>query len=154
MHSDIIELGYNPIKKDERIAEFLFYENFVGTIADYVYAITEDGNRKKRIKYFIESIKDIVTFDEKTKSITFSENAKHLYFKSTYDEFMSIAAKLTLSDFADSDLKPYMLSKLIENKCGYYIYIDESYYTFDYFMRLVAEPNKPYYVGGVIGYHF
>ena len=157
MHSDIIELGYDPIKTDERVDEFSFYENFVGTIADYVDEITEESDRKERIKYFVGSIgqeKEIVTFDEKAETITFSENAKRLYFKNAYYEFMSMTLKLTLSDFAKADLKPHRLSKLIENKYDYYVYIDGSYHTLDYFMRIIAEPNKPYYFGGVVRYNF
>lgn len=154
MHSDIIELGCHPIETDERVDEYSFYEDFVGTIADYV-GNTKEDDRIERIKYFVGSIgSEIVTFDEKTESIKFSENAKRLYFKNAYYEFMSMTLKLTLSDFATSDLKPHRLSKLIENKYDYYIYIDGSYHTLDYFMRIIAEPNKPYYFGGVVRYHF
>lgn len=155
MHSDIIELGRKPIETDERVGEFSFYENFVGTIADYVDEIKEESDRIERIKYFVKSLgKDIVTFDEKAETITFSENAKRLYFKNAYHEFMSMTLKLTLSDFATSDLKPYKLSKLIENKYDYYVYIDGSYHTLDYFIRNIVKPNKPYYFGGVVRYHF
>ena len=155
MQSNIIELGYSPIEKDERVEESTFYEDFVGTIADYVDEIKEEGDRKECIKCFVGSMgPDIVTFDEKAESITFSEDAKRLYFKNAYHEFMMMTLKLTLTDFATTDLKPYKLSKLIENKYDYYIYIDGSYYTLDYFMRIIAEPGKPYYFGGIVKYHF
>lgn len=155
MHSDIIELGYNPIKKDEWVEESSFYGDFVGTIADYVYD-TKESDRIERIRYFVQTMgsEEIIIFDEKTESITFSESAIGIYFKNAYNEFMDLASSMTLSDFANSDLKPYKLSKLTERKYDYYIFMDGMYHTLDDFMRFIVEPNKSYYFGGVVGYHY
>lgn len=154
MHSLIIELEKKPIKKNVRVNESRFYNNFVGSVADYVADLESEEKRKEEIKFFAESLGDCIVFNEENETITFNKDAKQMYFKKSYEEFVSLVSNLTLNEFSTSERTMHNLMRLINYEYDYYIYTENEYATLDFFMRCLVEPGETYYFGGVIDFHF
>ncbi|AEE97643.1 hypothetical protein [Mahella australiensis] len=148
MHSLIVQLGETPISENEFISEYDFEEgSFVGSVADYV---SDEVDRQEYIRWFIDSLpSDYIKYDG--QSIIFLPGFKVFYFKPRFEKLKKIVEELTLENFI-TGLSTYEISKLINHKYGFYVY-EEYWRTFDDFVRELIE-GVPYYIGGILDYHF
>lgn len=150
MHSRIFQFSEQPIEPDDYIREEDFYDNFVGYIADYVNGNTD---RKADIAWLVSSLKSYgIIYNEEEESIIFPENFKTEYFKRRFDKFIKLVRELDLNKFSEDTFELWELQQLIEDKYGFYIYIDY-YETLDSFIRNLHGEQK-YYIGATIDYHF
>lgn len=157
MHSRIIQLSTKPIDKDNFLSESLFYDGFVGTIADYV---DENTDREKDIKWFVEFLNRFpCTYNNDEKSIVFHKDFKEKYFEEKYKLFKKASENITLDDFCGNknSTKIYDISSLINDRYGFYVYFEDDYslYTLDEFVRYNLEKREEkYYFGNTIDYHY
>lgn len=155
MHSRIFQFSSEPLTEDDYITEFDLDEWFVGKIAD---CAVESSSREYDLEWlasFIEPHGAVV--DQEKGVVYFPKGFKASYFKKKFKEFKKSADELTLEVFAgiesDGDFKMYLLKSLIEDKFGFYIYIEYLHLqTLDNFIRKLEE-DTTYYIGGVIDYH-
>jgi len=152
MHSRIFQLSESPISKEDYITEELFYDDFVGQIADYVDDSTE---REEDIKWLINTIEKYgATYNEKEQSIVFLKGFKDSYFKERFQKLKEVIQNMNLSEFSTGFMKVYELKDLIEDEYGFYIYYNDSYAPIDAFVREDVEEGKKYFIGNVLDYHF
>lgn len=164
MHSRIFQLSHEPLTKDEYIDENTFYdgyEYFLGPVADY---ISDDTQRDEDIDWLNEvlfnSMNDVDLFEinKELGYIVFKKGFKESYFEASFNKLKELVAKLELSDFikhSNSRFNPYILENLIEDKFGFYIYLDcygGFLNTLDDFLR-GAELDTKYYFGATLDYH-
>lgn len=155
MHSRIFQLGKEPIPQYEWMVESDLPDWFFETIADAAM-VSED--RKEDIERLMSSLKGIASFEDDT--ITFSEDAAIRYFSGIYPAFLEKLNALrgvTLEEFAgitgDCRQKIYSLNEAYNDEFSVYIYYDYRLMTMEEFFRYITL-DKPFYLGGVLDYHF
>jgi len=153
MHSTIFQLEEKPLRFEEDFAtEEDFYEDFVGSVADYV---SDDIDRDEEIQYFIEDLEKYgITYNPEDQSIIFHEGFKESYFTEKFFKLKEAVQELTLEDFIKDTLKVWEIKNLIDKKYGRYIYSGSMWMTIDEFIRYYMEEGKKYYIGSVLDYHF
>jgi len=134
MHSRIIQLSYQPITENEYITEELFYDWFVGTIADYVSPTVD---READIDWFTRYL-SYFGAERKGNAIYFPDNFKENYFKKRLEK---------LKDRVSNGLV-----QLINDKYGFYVYLDYLMPLDDFVRKLKG--NETFYFGNIIDYHF
>lgn len=147
MHSRIIQLSHQPITEDEYITEELFYDWFVGTIADYV---SSTADREGDIDWFTSYL-SYFGAERKDDTVYFPDNFKENYFKERLEKLKDRVSKITLEDFYDSAVT-YGLVKLINDKYGFYVYLDYLMPLDDFVRKLKG--NETFYFGNIIDYRF
>ncbi|MDN5317587.1 MAG: hypothetical protein PWR08_1712 [Thermoanaerobacterium sp.] len=153
MHNMIFQLSEEIIESDDFLYEEELYDNFVGSIADYVNG---DIDRNAAISELVISLTPYgIIYDPTEQSIIFKKGFKETYFKERYTNLKKYVSELTLEEFSGSadSFSLYRIKKIIEDKYGTYIYFDNVYITFDQFVREMEE-GKKYYFGSAIDYHF
>lgn len=149
MHSRIFQLSSQPINEDDYITEDLFYDGFVGSIADYV---SSDTDRESDIEWFISFLEKYGVKREGNAAY-FPKGFKEIYFEKRLKELKEKVSNMTLHDFCDS-FEAYSLCALIEDRYGFYIYTDShGLMTLDDFVRNLENEDK-FYFGATIDYHF
>jgi|GEM_PF-2251128 len=153
MHEVIIQLEEEPLRFEEDFAcEEDFYDEFVGTVADYV---SEDVDREEKIEYFVENLKKYgITYNPKDQSIIFHKGFKEKYFAEKFFKLKEAVQELTLEDFVRDTSKVQRIEDLINKKYNTYIYTKNTWMTIDEFLRYSMEEERAYYIGSVIDYHF
>lgn len=153
MHGKIFQLEEKPLRFEEDfVIEEDFYNDFVGTIADYV---SEDVDRNEEIQYLIEDLRKYgITYNAKEQSIIFLKEFKEKYFKERFEQLKEIVKCISLKEFIEETLKVWEIENLINKKYGTYIYHNEIWISMDDFVREYMEEGKKYYIGTVLDYHF
>ncbi len=148
MHSLIVQLETELVPKDKFITEYDFEgDNFVGSVADYV---SDEVDYEECVKWFVKSLpSDYIKYNG--QSIIFLPGFKVSYFKPRFEILKKIVEELTLEDFI-TGLLTYEIGELINDKYGFYVY-NGYWRTFDDFVRELIE-GVPYYIGGILDYHF
>ena len=152
MHSRIIQLSLKPIEVDAYIdtETFGYDDTFVGTIADYV-AI---GDRKEDIEWFTSCLSSYTGVECTKDTILFKEGFRESYFAKKFEQIKEVVGSMTLEAFAtNKEFAVTTVKGLIEDKFAFYVYMDGTYMTLDYFLRSRMEYGKPYYFGGTVDYH-
>lgn len=156
MHSKIIQISGNEIKKSDWIEEDMFYEGFVGEIADYVADMCDD-DRLACLDYMKSELEGFVDVDLEQSTLQIAD--RKAYFKRKYEEFenaLSALSKSSFDDFASGNLGRYVYSlrASYDDDYSYYVYDSDygSLYTFDSFMR--DSEDIKYHIGALIDYHF
>jgi len=150
-----------PISEDEHICESDFFDHwFTKSIADYV---SEDVNRDVLIASFREWLENFGSckFDEESASFTFYARFHESYFKYKYERFkkqVELFEKITFQEFChDNSQINSLLSNLqsaFSESFEDYVSSDEfEPITMDEFLR-TAEIGKPYFIGGILDYHY
>lgn len=163
MHSRIFELSTEPIPETERLDEDSVPEWFCMSVADYVDNI-EDHQRIGEIEWFASQFGDACEKDPKTEVFTFAPSAKELFFKARYAAFKELGGKLAATTFdefvsnrLDSEfgMNMYLFKQSCDDRFGFYVYDRDSsdLVTLDTWMRSI-DTSCPYYVGGIVDYHF
>ncbi len=155
MHSRIYQLGKEPLPQSEWMVEYDLPDWFFETIAD---AAMVSENRKGDVEWLMSSLKGIASFEDDT--ITFSEDAAIRYFSRIYPAFLeklNALSGVTLEEFAgitgDCRQKMYNLNEAYNDKLSFYFYYDYQLMTMEEFFRYITL-DKPFYLGGVLDYHF
>lgn len=153
MHSRVFQLSEDFLTKDDYISEVTLHDCFVGQIADYAIETNDRKNDLEWLKSVIGKYGAVVDVEKET--VYFPEGFKEAYFKEKYEEFKKLVEELTLEEFAGTDVrggfKRYQIESLMENKFGFYVYIDYPQ-TLDDFVRYLSE-GATYYVGSIFDYH-
>lgn len=107
---------------------------------------TSNITRALVLKHLSEKCGATITKD---LGIIFTKEAKKKYFEEKYQRFTSLAKKMTLEIFSTSSL--YDLRDSIENNYGDIVFNtdEETWDTFDAFMRQAA-CDIPYYIGNIM----
>lgn len=168
MHSKIYQVSQTPIIADEYIDESRYYDNFVGSIADYVDPLTEE-ERRDAIRTLADILGAAAVFDGDKFTIV----DKLAFFKPRYETWKRLIDRLgqaTLEMFAfEEPLEGegkvtilnslsgthYMAEEAYSNKYGYYFDDNGEEYgnqRFNDFMRH-ASNGDVFYIGAVIDYH-
>jgi hypothetical protein len=158
-HSRIFQITSAPVAPDDYISENDFCEHwFTNTVADYVNG---DGNREDDVKWLRDWLEGLgaVYFVEDDSFIVL-QYGKEAYFEKAYEAFITVRRKtteLSLSEFAaGSDFASlmYQLQSAFCDKYSFYVSSDEfDTIPFDEFIRC-AEPDRRYYIGGTLDYHY
>ena len=153
--NSIIQITKDRLQPDEYISEEFYYDNFVGTIADYVDG---DINREKELEFFQNTLGSTAHFSTPDE---FQIVNKNDYFRSKFMHFteqLRIMGIYTLEQFSgdtpsDIDFDFYKLRKSYSDKFGVYIEWEGGTVPIADFLRH-ADTNTTYYVGGIIKYHY
>ena len=155
MHSRIFQVSEKPIKEENLIKEYQYYE---WEHADYVSQIETNEGITEDLKWLQTATKGIeVDLEARTIKIT----SKKEYFEEKLEKFRELAEKLsttTQEEFISP--KSYTdfstLEDLYNDKYGFYIDDNNEYCgltTLDNWVRY-SEENKTYHVGNIFDYHF
>lgn len=147
MHSRIIQLSHQPITEDEYITEELFYDWFVGTIADHVSPTVD---REEDIDWFTRYL-SYFGAERKGDAIYFPDNFKENYFKKRLEKLKDRVSKITPEDFYDLAVT-FGLVHLINDKYGFYVYLDYLMPLDDFVRKLKG--SETFYFGNIIDYRF
>ena len=158
MHSRIFELSTTKIPDDGRLDESSVPEGFFGPIADSLTTI-EDG-RDSEIEKFAK------LFGGECElvggKIKFTRNAKSKYFANLYESFLKSASLLQTATFeaftggkGAKELSDavYYLNEAYSDKWGIYIYDRGELLPLSQWLR-ETKLSRPFYIGGIIDYHF
>lgn len=157
MHSVIIQLGVEPLKKEEYVSEEEFFCDhwFTNEIADYV-SDCSDEERLDALNILSNRSGIEVSEDEGGKYIVVTDKEK--FFEQAYNSFQENLKKLSnlsLKGFSRYDSSvDWSIRKLNENyedKQGIYIYQYRELCTIAEFVRFYD--GGKYYIGGVLDYH-
>lgn len=155
MYSRIFQLSKKPLVREDYISEDMFYDGFVGTIADYV---SSDVDRKYDIEWFKEFLEPYgAKVCEKAEQVYFPKGFKASYFKERYEEFKELAEKTSFEVFAglsNDTLSLYKLTSVIESKYGFYVVVHGYPESLDDFIRYMDDEDATYYIGATIDYHY
>ena len=161
-HSRIFQLSTEVIDQDEYISEDYFYDDFVGTIADYV---SGDTDRNGDIEWFLSVVGEFgATLNSEDESLIFNQGFKENYFRERLDSLKQMVQDVSLSAFSgnfgdatsvEEFLAVYRIEKLVNDTNSFYIYnnAEGGYGTLDHFVRNLEE-GKKYFFGATIDYHF
>ena len=156
MHSVIIQVGVEPIPKENYINEGSYYEHwFTREIADYVDELL-DGDRLKVIKKMDRFDGIQVSRDEGGEFIVLTDKEK--FFARPYERFknsLKTLGTIQLSDFATDGASigcwMHLLNEAYNDKRDVYIVTSDDTFTISEFVRL--HKCGKYYIGGVLNYH-
>ncbi len=152
MHSRICQLSQKPIDKSDYITEDMFYDDFVGTVGDYVQE--SPTGRKEDIEWLMAIIEDYgAIYNSSEESILFPIGFKENYFKESYEKLKEAVQNMSLEQFASDSIIVSTLKLLIDSKYGFYIYTTH-WQTLDNFVRCELKEGEKYYIGGILDYHF
>ena len=162
MHSKIIQVERNTIKKASRIRASDVENGFVGQIADYVYTLEE-----KYIPQIIQNIfgmGDVFELNEGDMTIVIKDKKK--YFETKFEIFKNSLKKIyenaSLEKFSKSPCEDdnlnhdlYLCNAAYNDRYGIYVFNTEygELTTMDEWMRWTND-NEKFYIGGVVDYHF
>ena len=159
-HSKIIQLSGSPVAKEEYIEESMYYDGFVGSVADY---ISDETDREEDIEWLAENLKGAAEISKDPLSReTITVKDKVAYFSPKYTSWISKIGELRLTDlesFAGKGKGKYKLDSDMDWLNDLYndrhnIYIDcGGLQTLDSFMRRAAN-GATYYIGGTVDYHY
>ena len=142
-HSSIIEVGLFPIEEQDRISQkTIFATNswFVGEVADYL----DDAHRDDVIELLSKTAKGfIISEDACGKFIQVTD--KKAYFTPQWEAFQQ-------KNHASIPLEAFMGLRGLDES-DIYIYADGELMTFDEFIR-GSVGAEPYYIGGIVDYHY
>ena len=161
MHDAIYEITTSPVSPEDYREQSHFYDHwFVGSIADYV---NSDIDRASYLSSFSEWFEGIgcAVFLNGVDSFEILPDGREKYFKAKRTAFVEAVEALdrsTPTDFYTGsggiEEKVRRLNDAYAEKFGTYVSSEEfETIPFDEFMRS-AEVGKPYYIGGVIDYHW
>lgn len=174
MYSRIYQLSTSPISKDEFITtEDIAYApfNFIGDIADYVDDIPEAQIGSEFVALYRAmshannshpfAVNMVKTTLDSPHTFIFGDNFRIGYFADKFANFQTMLERLSGIDqetFSTNEANSlgymmYLLREAVDNRFGYYIWIDDDLLTLDEFVRS-CELNTPYYCGNVLDYHF
>lgn len=151
MSDYIIEVSNAPLKPEERMVEDLFYDDFVGWIAEYVDDNVLDYVRKDVIESFAQGLSnafpEYVSYSPENESFTFKEGFNEAFAKRQIKSIKDVVQN-TSEDSSLFELS-WRLHELIGDPFGTYIFKDALYKEIT-FLRDV-HPGT-YYFGGVVYY--
>ena len=161
MHSRVFEISRIPIEKESRLDAYELPDWFCSGIADYVDNIHE-SYREDDLKWFAGRFGENCQRDG--DQVSFNDQVKMEYFRGEYEKFRAAAAILvssTLEEFCgnapktDIDRTVYRLKSAYEDKFGFYVYDrdDEELITMDAWVRR-SDLTVPYFIGGIVDYHW
>ena len=161
MHSRIFELSQSPVPEDDRYTYDCLPEWFYGQIADYSDDIP-DENRSEEIRWFASSFAGACTCEG--GKLTFAPDTVERYFRQAYSKFLAAAAQLTAYSYEAFcgkngwrvlDHTVFELNDAYEDRYGFYVYDRDrsEFRTEDAWLR-EADLSAPWYVGGIVDYHF
>lgn len=161
MHCTIYQIMSAPVLEDDYISECDFYDHwFTKSIADY---ISEDVNRDVLIASFREWLEKLGSckFNEENASFTLYAGFHESYFKHKYEKFKKEIAsfeKITFQEFCYDHARIgsllYNIKSAFSASFEDYVSSDEfEPVTMDEFIR-TAEIGTPYFIGGVLDYHY
>ena len=162
MHSKILQISKSPIGVSDYVRERRYYDDFVGSIADYV----DSCDREKVLEDLFVNYGGFrgLPWDADKQSFTVD---KESYFRAKYEHFSETVGKLvslSFEDFAGQNTEGAYAAEHLLWYARYYfddnhaIYVDDcdEYYgmvTMDYLIRH-ANQSDVFYIGNVIDYHF
>ncbi len=161
MHSRIIELSDKPVAENERYSVEDVPDWFLCSIADYVGEI-EESERDCEIGWIAEWFGGLCTRDG--DKLTIVPDAREKFFRPMYSRFLEAAANLMTISYKSycGEVDGYRmwramfeLNNAYEDKFGGYVYDPKlcELQTMHEWLRN-ADLSKPYYVGGIIDYHW
>lgn len=158
MHSRIFQLEFNPVEEFDLLSEETIYDLnswFLDIIGDYVDSDTDREEDIEWLLRYLSSLSDRFKFDEEQGTITFFEGFKEDYFRDRYNKMKEAVEKITLKEFAgvEGQLNLFDIMTAIEDRFGFYVYHEGVLQNMDSFVRLL-EPNRPYYFGATLDYHY
>lgn len=153
MHSRVFQLSKEALTEDDYINEFDLHDCFIGPIADYVVDTSDRIDDLEWLESFIGKYGAVI--DHEKETVYFPFGFKKAFFKDRFEEFKKSVKKVTLEQFAGVEfggaLAMYQIETLIENKYGFYIYLEYPK-TLDSFVRELDE-DTTYYIGAILDYH-
>lgn len=155
MHSRIFQVS--KVADFVRTSESDYYEDFCGSVADYVDDIVDEEDVRDSIKWLSEILEDAVSFNEDFSVMTIVN--KRAYFETLYKRFKKALDDLwcetSQDSFGDGTLgnSMYLLEAAYDDKYGFYINKDGYPITLASFMRGVNDGDV-FYMGTVTDYHF
>ncbi len=161
MHSRIYELSDRPVPEDGRYSLSDVPEWFFSTIADYGDDIAS-GAREGEIRWLAESFHGLCVRDG--DRLLFDPGTREKYFRPRYSQFLEHAGKLTGfppeafsggEGNGELEYALFAVSDAYEDRYGFYVFDPASgeLQTLHAWLRS-ADLTKPYYVGGIVDYHF
>ena len=161
MHSRIFELSERPVPTDERLCLESVPDWFFSSISDFAEDIS-DEDREDEIKWLAEYFHNLCTAEG--DKLTFDPATPEKRFKRNYSKFLEKAAALTAMSYEafcgrmGGRVLEYTLFELndaYEDKYGFYVYEPESLNLrpINAWLR-EADLTKPFYVGGIVNYHW
>ena len=161
MHSRIYELSEKPVRETERFGFTDVPEWFFSQIADYADD-TNEVSRENEIQWFQSFFGDLCTVDG--DKLTFDPDTVGKRLRKRYDIFLEKAEALKNHSYEAFcgktgapalELALFELNDAYEDRYGFYVYEPEccSLQTVYAWLR-DADLSKPYYVGGIVDYHW
>jgi hypothetical protein len=162
MHSNIIQVGTEPIPEENYICESDPKGYFVGRIADYVSDVVP--KEVPEIAKSIFSRNEIFDLDLEKMTVTIKDKKK--YFEKKFEYFISrlkvICEKATLETFTscepgDNGLRVnlQLCNEAYNLTHDFYVYeedVDDHPVTLDEWVRRAEDKDK-FYIGGAVNYH-
>lgn len=126
-------------------------------IGDRWYEFTKAEIKEEKFEEFLEKLTNHgAEYNKEEGYIVFSEDFAMNYFKKKFELFEKIVDGFTLYEFSDTkpnkEFSLHMLQTCIENRFDTYIY-EDYLITLDEFVRGIV-PDKKYYIGNILGYHW
>ena len=161
MHSRIFEISEKPVPEDERYSFEMLPDWFYGSVADYADDIPDD-HRDDEIQWLVGFFSGQCQNDG--DRISFTDKAVEYHFRRSYWDFVKAGSLLSAFSFdafcgktghQALDTTLYGLNKAYNDKFGFYVYDRDrdGLYTLDTWLR-EADLSEPYYIGGILDYHF
>ena len=161
MHSRIFEISSNPIEEEERLTEYAVPEWFCNSIADYVDTVGSE-ERHEDLNWLVGRFGGNCERDG--DKLKFKETTQEDYFRFDFVKFHDALTILKDCDLETFCGKRYVASfheamysakSAYEDRFGFYVYDRdcEELMTLDNWVRHM-NVAIPYYVGGVVDYHF
>lgn len=156
MHSKIFQLSKEPIEKDELMTESYFLSTdcdytgggFVGTVADYVSAISEKA-QKQEITEFVKAFKNGIEYHEEGNYFVVVD--KKEIFKEDFHDFSTTMEGFSIKEFVNKSWAN-RVKDIISPTFSWYVYTDLCWEPYTDFFRTVKTGEK-YYFGSVLDYH-
>lgn len=158
MHGRIIELSTNPICDPMTDFDIELHEI---PIADYITNIDE-GTREREIADFVKHLRSTPGAEELVElkdgdTIVFHSGFTKAWTRSAFTRFryqLMRAWDITEDTFCDkAGWAVTDISDSFKDECGYYIY-DDYAKTFGEWVMCGIEEDVPYYIGGILDYHW
>lgn len=155
MTENIIQLTKSPVPSDEYIVEEDFFDDFLGGLADY-FRNTDETERKEIVQDWLEGFstggyRDYVVLGEDT--IIFKKGFQELYARRRLDTLKVAVSTATVEDIISGSLRG-KINALIGDPIGTYLYTDMGFFKEAVFLASYVEEEVPYYIGGVVKYHY